>query len=778
MSHPDAETTTAEWRQTLSVFEAWLAGSDTDKAQLIERLRLEAPDLQRRLLALIRADAEAHAERFLAADILADIGREDERQSPDNVDLGGQRLGPWRLEGPIGSGGMGQVWLARRDDGLYEGHVAIKMLRVAVADSGANQRFAREGQFLARLTHPHIARLLDAGFTAAGQRYLVLEYVIGERLDRWCDERKLSIDARIGLFLQVCSAVSHAHANLVVHRDLKPSNILVQEDGQAKLLDFGVAKLLDATQDDAPTQLTALAGAALTPEYAAPEQLSGAPITIATDVYSLGVVLYGLLCGRPPYGNDGESPLQRARHVVDTEPARLSEGGEKAGDSATTIAEQRSTSPERLRRNLSGDLETIAGKALKKDPGQRYASVDAMAQDLKRYLAHEPISARPDTLGYRARMFVSRNRLAVALASVALIAVIGGAGVAAWQAHEARQNAAVAQAEAAKANAVKQFLVDLFEQANGAVRAEGVQAREATINDMLAAGAKQIDHSLATQPAIRDEIYRMLVELNTDTGDPKETLALARSRVAAARAGFGAEDARVAPAEVMLATVLLNYGENEEAAKLLTHIEAVLDYAGKRTSLEWARMLLAQATLARATHAQPPWPTHPVRRAADLLRERYPDEEEILWALRELASTACSYGKPEEARAAAEEMLRRTLAQKGADNLFVDEASWLLGSLLLKGGNSDDAIPLLERSVAGFIRHVGEKNPNVIVARMTLAEGYLTSGRADDSQRAFEAARQAILRDHAGDKRLDRQVANTEKDLADIGRGKRLRCGT
>ena len=218
-------------------------------------------------------------------------------QGPDNFELGGQRLGPWKLERPIGSGGMGQVWLARRDDGLYEGDVAIKMLRVAVADSGANQRFAREGQFLARLTHPHIARLLDAGFTAAGQRYLVLEYVIGERLDRWCDERKLSIDARIDLFLQVCSAVSHAHANLVVHRDLKPSNILVQDDEQAKLLDFGVAKLLDATQDDAATQLTALAGAALTPEYAAPEQLSGAPITIATDVYSLGVVLYGLLVG-------------------------------------------------------------------------------------------------------------------------------------------------------------------------------------------------------------------------------------------------------------------------------------------------------------------------------------------------------------------------------------------------------------------------------------------------------------------------------------------------
>ncbi len=778
MSDAPAHTTTGRWREALALFEAWLAGSDADKACLIDQVRDETPDLHRRLQALIRADAEAQGQGFLARDALADVGREDARQGPDNFELGGQRLGPWKLERPIGSGGMGQVWLARRDDGLYEGHVAIKMLRVAVADGGANQRFAREGQFLARLTHPHIARLLDAGFTAAGQRYLVLDYVIGERLDRWCDACKLSIDARIGLFLQVCSAVSHAHANLVVHRDLKPSNILVHDGGEAKLLDFGVAKLLDATQDDAPTQLTALAGAALTPEYAAPEQLSGAPITIATDVYSLGVILYGLLCGRPPYGNDGESPLQRARHVVDTEPTRLSEGVDKAGAAAAAIAEQRSTSPERLRRNLSGDLDTIVGKALKKDPAQRYASVDAMAQDLKRYLAHEPISARPDTLGYRARMFMLRNRLAATLTSVALISVIGGAGVAAWQAHEARQEAAIAQAEAAKANAVKQFLVDLFEQANGAVRAEGVQAREATINDMLAAGAKQIDHSLATQPAIRDEIYRMLVELYTDTGDPKETLALARSRVAAARAGFGAEDARVAPAEVMLATVLLNYGENEEAAKLLTHIEAVLDRAGERTSLEWARMLLAQGMLARATHAQPPWPTHPVRRAADLLRERYPDEEETLWALREVARAACSYGKPEEARLAADEMLRRTLAQKGADNLFVDEANWLLGSLLLKGGNSDEAIPLLERSVAGFIRHVGEKNPNVIVARLNLAEGYLTSGRADDSQRAFEAARQAILRDHAGDKRLDRQIANTEKELADIGKGKHLRCGT
>ena len=646
MSDAPADTTTGQWREALSLFETWLAGSDEAKVRLIDRVREKTPDLHRRLQALIRADAEAHAQRFLARDALADVGREDAREGPDNFELGGQRLGPWKLERPIGAGGMGQVWLARRDDGLYEGDVAIKMLRVAIADSGANQRFAREGQFLARLTHPHIARLLDAGFTSAGQRYLVLEYVIGERLDRWCDECKLSIDARIGLFLQVCSAVSHAHANLVVHRDLKPSNILVQDDGQAKLLDFGVAKLLDATQDDAPTQLTALAGAALTPEYAAPEQLSGAPITIATDVYSLGVILYGLLCGQPPYGNDGESPLQRARHVVDTEPVRLSEGVEKAGDAAAAIAERRSTSPERLRRNLSGDLETIVGKALKKDPRQRYPSVDAMAQDLKRYLAHEPISARPDTLGYRARMFVSRNRLAVMLASVALIGVIGGAGVAAWQAHEARQKAAIAQAEAAKADAVKQFLLGLFE-ANSTEKS-GPQAQNTTARELLDLGSRQIEAQLKDQPEIRAEVLAMLSEMYWQLGQFDRSGDMDGKRVALMRT------LKTIPPEE-LADALYNYAQTldqlERKAEAIASVgEAlqILDAAGKRESELYSRVLQERGNNRRSD--APREALADLQASFDLLLRKFPSSLGLSGAITSLSVVYDGLGRLDDAQ--------------------------------------------------------------------------------------------------------------------------------
>ncbi|MGH7514675.1 MAG: protein kinase domain-containing protein [Gemmatimonadales bacterium] len=324
--------------------------------------------------------------------------------------LAGQVLGAYVLDRPLGEGGQGRVWLARRADGRFAGAVAIKFLSLAVAGPVGEARFRREGSILAQLTHPNIARLLDAGVSPMGQPYLVLELVEGAPLDVWCDQRKLPVEGRLRLFQQVLAAVAHAHANLIVHRDLKPSNILVTGDGAVKLLDFGIAKLLDEAREH--TALTASDERILTFEYAAPEQIRGAPISTATDVYSLGVVLYRLLAGRHPTNAECHTPAEHVRAVLETDPARLSD-----------------TVPDRLRRAYAGDLDNILAKALRKDPAERYPTIAALGDDLERYLRHEPVSARPATWSYRIRKFTRRNRAAVISAVLVAIALMGATAI-------------------------------------------------------------------------------------------------------------------------------------------------------------------------------------------------------------------------------------------------------------------------------------------------------------------------------------------------------------
>jgi serine/threonine protein kinase len=338
---------------------------------------------------------------------------------------------------------MGSVWLARRSDGRFERQAAVKFVSLAIAGRGTEERFKREGSILGRLTHPHIAELLDAGISSDGQPYLILEYIDGKPVDRYCDEHRLDVEARLRLFLDVLAAVAHAHANLIVHRDLKPSNVMVRNDGQVKLLDFGIAKLLEADgQLEAPTRLTREGDSPLTPEYAAPEQVTGGPITTATDVYALGILLYQLLSGHHPAGSALRSPAELVKAIVDTVPSRPSimvQPSARDVETAAATAANRATTPDKLQRVLRGDLDTIVGKALKKNPQERYASVTALADDLRRYLKHEPISARPDTLAYRTVKFLRRNRVAVALATVALFAILAGSSVALYQARIAER---------------------------------------------------------------------------------------------------------------------------------------------------------------------------------------------------------------------------------------------------------------------------------------------------------------------------------------------------
>lgn len=359
--------------------------------------------------------------------------------------LTGRSVGPYIVESEIGHGGMGSVWRARRTDGRFEGLVAIKFVHVHWLGRAGEERFRIEGRLLAQLDHPNIARLIDAGVMEGGQPYLVLEYVQGEPIDVYCNRLGLGVRARVALFQGVLAAVAHAHSHLIIHRDLKPANILVTGEGSVKLLDFGVAKLLTPEAAAAHTQTSAQA---LTPQYAAPEQLLGQPVTTATDVYALGLVLYLLLTGEHPVPAEGHSSAALVHAVVTQEPRRPSEVVRAAPA---------------MRRALQGDLDNIVAKALRKEPPARYASVAGFSEDLRRFLVDEPVLARPDTVPYRVAKFVRRNRGGVLSALVITLGLIGTSAFALLQMRAAhlQRDAALQQAKLASAQSdLTQYILD------------------------------------------------------------------------------------------------------------------------------------------------------------------------------------------------------------------------------------------------------------------------------------------------------------------------------
>ncbi|MFG6414790.1 protein kinase [Roseateles sp. DC23W] len=429
------------------------------RQQRLAQLQADDPDTAADLQRLLARAQDLEQQCFLSQPVVAQWDEALAALPGDPAsatDFAGQSIGPYTLERQLGQGGMGSVWLARRADGRFEGHVAVKFLMSGLLGRGDAGRFAREGEILARLSHPHIARLLDAGVHQASQPYLVLEYVDGQPIDVYCREHQLGIEARVRLFLDVLGAVAHAHARLILHRDLKPSNILVTADGDVKLLDFGIAKLLaDATQASqgaAATELTQRAGSAFTPQFAAPEQVQQADVTTATDVYALGVLLYLLLGGHHPTADDTQTQLDRLKAVVELVPKRLSD---VAADQADTVVADQA-------RQLRGDLDTIVAKALKKAPAERYANAQALAEDLQRWLDHEPIRARPDSRLYVLGRFVRRHRLAVAAGSLAILALVSLTATSVLQAQRAAQAERQAQARRQQAEDLLSYMLGDF----------------------------------------------------------------------------------------------------------------------------------------------------------------------------------------------------------------------------------------------------------------------------------------------------------------------------
>ena len=444
------------------------------------------PDLRARIEILLAIDQQAERAEFLTPTPLNLKGTF--ATPPETGLLLSRQMGAFRIVELIGRGGMGEVYLARRTED-YAQDVAIKVLRRVVDSDELVRRFRTETQFMAALgKHPNIAGLIDAGTTDDGLLYLVMEYVDGQPIDGYCDKQKLNNDHRLTLFLDVCDAVQFAHQNTVIHRDLKPSNILVSHDGQVQLIDFGIAKLANP-EAGADTESTRTLFRVLTPDYASPEQARGEPPTTATDVYSLGIVLYGLLTGRSPYEVDTTDPQKLAHlieHVQPVHPAVAVSQTAFGAPPSEKIARNRRVSPERLKRQLGGDLSTIVLMALRKEPQRRYATADQLTADIRSYLSGRPVRARKDTFRYRAAKFVLRNRVAVSVAAVlclTLLAGIVGTGTQWMRAQQERRraelNAKEAVAEAARAGALARSEADARAKAQAAERAASIAAREA-----------------------------------------------------------------------------------------------------------------------------------------------------------------------------------------------------------------------------------------------------------------------------------------------------------
>ncbi len=514
----ESTASVVRWREVLALFERVLDCPEEDRAALLREIASAHPLLYPQLLTLLAADQSAESARFIATPPPIETADSNHDES-----LAGQSIGPYRVVRHIGSGGMGQVWLAERADGRFEGVVAIKLLR-AFGDPHIAKRFEREGQLLARLQHPNIARLLDAGALANGQLYLVLEYVDGDRIDRYFDAKKFTVAERIRAFLPVCEALAHAHTQLVVHRDLKPSNILVTRDGQVKLLDFGIAKLLAENEDDRDagmTELTQIAGRAFTPEYAAPEQIRGDSVSTQTDLYALGAILFRLLSGVTPHDTSSrETARAREERVFSREAASMSgalamKTKSDASELLTEVANHRSSSIERLQITLKGDLDRVIGKALRLDAMERYRSVIELRDDLERYLRNEPVSVGVDSLAYRTRKFVLRHKVGVAASAAIAAAIVTGVIGTLWQANIARERSVIAEQNAERALQFERAARSETERAvrgETAAKEQAARAEAAQIEAQQAANIAHLNEERAREQTTRAESFRKRAE--------------------------------------------------------------------------------------------------------------------------------------------------------------------------------------------------------------------------------------------------------------------------
>jgi len=693
-----------QWHEVDRLFAAALDRPPAERPAFLEEACAGDPDLRREVERLLVADQAASQFLSRSPGELLELAL-DAREE-------GGSLGPYRLLRTIGSGGMGTVYLARREDEHYQRDVAIKLLRSGLATTQAFHRFIAERQILANLEHPNIARLYDGGSTSDGRPYLVMELIEGVPVDQYCDRHRLTVDQRLALFQKICAAVQYAHQSLLVHRDLKPANILVTPEGEPKLLDFGIAKRLEPAPGDA-LQETSTGLRMMTPNYASPEQVRGDAITTASDVYSLGVILYGLLAGRGPHQVTAERPYEIERAICEQEPERpsvavfrpASPSAEISPD-AEEIAQARKTRPLPLARRLRGDLDNIVLMALRKEPQRRYGSAAQLAEDLGRHLQDLPVNARPDTLRYRTKKFVRRHRAGVAAAAAVVLLVAGSVASLIVQGRKLAQ-------ERDKARYALSFLVDTFKQADPyQTRGESLTARE-----ILDQGAARVSRELAGQPDVEAAVMDAIGEVNLGLGRYDKAEPLLTRSLSLRRQVFG-------PASL-------------EAAESLEHL-AVL--RSERTDLAGAEAHLREALVIRRDR-----------------RGRQGDGDlAVAKDLNELGQILVQKGVSPEVAPEIEALHREALAiargVEGPEGLTVAETLFALADLKRAEGDYAQGESLFREGLAVERKALGEGDPRLWRDRSQLADALVEAGKFKEAEALFrqclEVQRKLLGREH------------------------------
>ncbi len=480
------------WKIVKDLYAKTIEMSEAEQEQFIKDLEDNNPKVGQLLRSLVQEESEAFGELDNPA-----MSKIQNTQQEQPTSLVGKQIGKYKMTYLIGVGGMGQVYLADRTDLEAHQHVAVKVINAGYFSDIYKKRFDRERKILSRLNHPHITRIYDGGISDAGMPYIVMEYVEGKPLLEYVTDHKLSLEKRLELFLDLCSAVSYAHQNFIMHRDLKPGNILVTNHGIVKVIDFGIAKILG--EESADEDLTLMGYIPLTPAYASPEQLKGEPLTMVSDVYSLGVILYELVTGNKPFPGSTKSNValtERLSHMAPpTKPS-------------TQINPDITSDPKGWRKEVEGDIDNIILKTLKENPEERYHNANQLAEDIERYQNNYPVLARADSLGYRFKKYVRRNRALVSLGIALIVILISGIIATMWQAKEASQQRDQAQYEAAKANQITQFITDLFDHSDPDV----AQGEVITSENMLALGSARLEE-LSDQPELQAEMYKVIGDL-------------------------------------------------------------------------------------------------------------------------------------------------------------------------------------------------------------------------------------------------------------------------
>lgn len=743
-----------KWQKVEELLDTALELEPAARRQLLDAVA--DPSLRREVESLLACEQQTGG--FLASPALAfatdffDGGDGPEERA-------GQTVGRYRIIREIGRGGMGAVFLAERSDGEFQQRLALKIVRRSFADSDLARRFRQERQILASLNHPNIARLLDGGVSNEGEPFLAMEYVGGVRIDEYCDSHGLSTEERLRLFLAVCQGVSYAHQNLVVHRDIKPSNILVTDGGVPKLLDFGIAKLVNPeTETGMAETVTGLR--AMTPDYASPEQVRGLSVTTASDVYSLGVLLYELLTGERPHRLKNRRPDDIVRIICEEEPTRPSLVSRRSSDdsSSTSNGADQPTmdgllnfkaNPQSTIRNsksLRGDLDNIVLMAIRKEPQRRYASVAQFTEDISRYLEGRPVLAHKDTFSYRAAKFVRRHKAGAAAVVMVVLALLGGIVATAWQARRATAQARIAaeqrdraRIEAAKAERINAFLQSIFASADPNWYSSGFGQRgEVKVVDVLEQAGRRIDAELKDEPEIRAELHHTIGTTFNSLGQYEQAQTHFDAALNAYRALYGERHAKVAEALYYLASAKVGAGDpssglalyrqsldlfhavdpnNTNVPYLLADLSGYLSFAGQTVAAEQA-----------------------AREGLEMARKKYGDEHMLtLTLLSRLGTVFEMRGDLDQAETSYQTVLA-TFSRM--PNGRVLSPPWLehLGRISLYRGELKQAEAQFRTALDSSRQNQNETHPKQIDLVLMLAEIHYHQGAYGDAEKEATSA--------------------------------------